>query len=54
MDLESLARLCIYPFSVDICLALQERLVIELCKLSAPTQSTMLAQLRAKHTGGTE
>jgi hypothetical protein len=30
VDLEGLARLCVYPFSVDVCLVLEERLVVEL------------------------
>jgi hypothetical protein len=30
VDLEGLARLRVYPFSVDVCLVLQERLVVKL------------------------
>lgn len=30
VDLEGLARFCVYPLSIDICLILQQRLVVEL------------------------
>lgn len=30
MDLKGLARLCAYPFAIDVCLALEKRLVIQL------------------------
>lgn len=43
MDLKGLARLCVYPFSIDICLALEQRLVVELCEKLA-SQSWQLAE----------
>lgn len=30
MDLEGLSRFCAYPFSIDICLCLEERLIVQL------------------------
>jgi hypothetical protein len=34
VDLKRLARLCVYPFAIDICLALEERGVLELRSVS--------------------
>lgn len=65
-DLEGLARLCGYPFTVDICLRLlKQRLVIELGRISIiamllPSASLWDGEARARWqaasrlTGGTE